>query len=256
MEGYTWNEEIWEKVNAIEGWLAYSAAHFTWALIRHQERAALNGPIVEFGVYKGKYLSLLAAASAGTKAKLYGFDGFFAGYNRELDPQWIDHARNVMIDNVESVTPAGDRLTIIRANTLTLSAADVLDTVGGRVMFSSVDAGHEADEVHHDMMLMSSALANGGIIAADDVFNAVVAEGLCRCLASQSVQRIAAFATVGNKMFFTTPDHHARYVEFTKQFIASAKEDYVLAARRHRENNESIGYAPSFFGREVVPFAS
>lgn len=252
-------QATWDKVNAIEGWLAYSAAHFTWALLRHQAALGIGGPIVEFGVFKGKYLSLLTAASAGTGARVYGYDGFFAGYNQPLDPQWIEPARATMVGNVNSVSAADGRLEIIHANTLSLTAADLAARAGGKIRFASVDAGHEADEVFHDMSIMSEALAEGGVIAADDVFNSVtpgVAEGLCRYLAGSRPQRIAAFATVGNKVFFTTPGRHADYLAFTKAFVEAGQEDYLQAARRHRAGNTAIGYAPRFFGDEIVPFAS
>jgi len=250
--------DMWEKINSIEGWLSYPAAHFTWALLRYQMTLPVDGPIVEFGVYKGKYLALMSAASASASAKVFGYDGFFAGYNEPLEEQWIEPARATMVRNVATVTKTSDRLTIVKANTQSIVREMFLDEIGGKISFASIDAGHEADEVFQDTQLISSALAPGGIIAADDVFNAAcpgVAEGLCRFLAAQETPSISAFATVGNKVFFCTPEYHEQYRDFTKNLILSCRDPHLEGSKRHVQSNTDIGYAPTFFGFEIIPFA-
>lgn len=249
---------VWEKVNALEGWLNYSAAHFTWMLMKHQRHLPVTGPVVEFGVFKGKYLSLLTEASASTGEKVFGYDGFFSAYNVEILPGDIEQVRQMMVGNVASVVGDVSRLTVVRSNTLKLDASSLLEQIGGQVSFASIDAGHEAHEVAHDLEVISDVLAPGGIIAADDVFNYVcpgVMEGTCRFLDSLDEPKIAPFAAVGNKVFFTTPDHHAHYFDVTKRFVASTDEPYLVATFETMRSNTENGYFPKFFGYEIVPFS-
>lgn len=250
--------EVWEKVNMLEGWLPYPAAHFTWALMKYQQRMPVKGPVIEFGVFHGKYLSLLTAAAASSGQKVFGYDGFFAGYNQEIPLDEIEPVRQMMVGNVASVVGDVSQLTVIRSNTLKLDSASLLKQIGGAVSFASVDAGHDAHEVAHDLQVMSNVLAPGGIIAADDVFNHVcpgVMEGTCRFLSSAEKPKIAPFAAVGNKLLFTTPDHHAHYLDVTKRFVASAEEPYIVATCETMQNNAKIGYYPKFFGYEILPFS-
>ena len=62
--------------NQIEGWLFEPAAHITQRLLRKQELNGDNKPLLEIGVYAGKYLSLLMASAARADAKVVGIDPF------------------------------------------------------------------------------------------------------------------------------------------------------------------------------------
>ncbi len=115
---------IWGTVDKVEGWLNYSAAHFTWSLIKHQAELPVS-VIIEFGIYKAKYLSLIAAASAKSRKKIIGYDGFFESYGKEISVEHIEFVRNMMLSNVSTVIDAAGRLKVIRSNTLRLTAQDL-----------------------------------------------------------------------------------------------------------------------------------
>jgi hypothetical protein len=100
-------------------------------------------------------------------------------------------------------------------------------------------------------------LSEAGIIAADDVFNPVVpgvAEGLCRFMSGPVGRNFAPFATCGNKLFLTRVKSHATYVAICKTIILRDSPAHLDRAKHHLDNNATIGYAPTMFGHEVVPF--
>jgi hypothetical protein len=58
----------------IEGWLDDYAGRLTAQILRFQEVGDAGKPLVEIGVYAGKYLSLLMASAARTKSTVVGID--------------------------------------------------------------------------------------------------------------------------------------------------------------------------------------
>jgi hypothetical protein len=62
--------------NQIEGWLVDYAARVTQQLLRKQEQEGGNAPLLEIGIYAGKYLSLLMASAGRTNSKVIGIDTF------------------------------------------------------------------------------------------------------------------------------------------------------------------------------------
>jgi hypothetical protein len=250
--------DIWKRIEPIEGWLQFPAADFSWRLIRAQHARAVGGCILEIGVHKGRYLALLAAAARGTGKAIFGIDGFFSAYHVEMEERWVPSARQTMIDNVNRVAPGKGRLEIIKRNTNDLSPRDLRQLLGDRISFASVDGGHDAHDVYNDMRIVAPLLADGGVIAADDVFNPIVpgvAEGVCRFLESRKGRKLAAFATCGNKLYITSVDWHAVYLALSKAILANGQQPYLERARRRNAEARAIGFAPNFFGREIVPFA-
>jgi hypothetical protein len=253
----TLTAEVWGKVDAIRGWLSFPAASLSWRLIHEQNRLYIAGDILEIGVFKGKYLALLASASHGVGRRVVGVDGFFAGFQRPLQDIWVEPARTEMIANVEGVCPLGGLLRIVKADTTTLSQASLAQELNGKIAFASIDAGHDASEVYHDLHIVVPSLVPGAIIAADDVFNHAVpgvAEGVCRFLGSGEGRDLSPFAICGNKLFITTREFHAAYFGFCKELISTASEGFLRTTRDHDEANTKIGWAPRFFGCKVVPF--
>jgi hypothetical protein len=248
--------ETWKLVDAVEGWLTFPAADFSWRLMRDQQRRAIPGCMLEIGVHRGRYLAVLAAAAHGTGKAVFGIDGFFSAYRVEMEEQWVAPARQIMLDNVNRVMAYDGRLEVFRRNTNDLTPSSLRGLLGDAISFASVDGGHDAKDVYNDMRIVTDLLADGGIIAADDVFNSVVpgvAEGLCRFLETRGGRRLAAFATCGNKLFLTNRHWHAAYLGLATAILWHGGDaPYLKRARRHNEQNRAIGFAPRFFGCEVV----
>jgi hypothetical protein len=91
----------------------------------------------------------------------------------------------------------------------------------------SVDGGHTAHLTANDLEIAADALVDGGIVVLDDYWPpnrgwAGVTEGLYRFLGQQMLvpgrrcQRLIPFLAVDNKIWLTTPSHHAKYLKFTR----------------------------------------
>jgi hypothetical protein len=69
-----------KELPKIEGWLLPEAAQLTVSLMRTQDSHEVGGPLLEFGVWRGKYLSLLYHAS---RERVIGIDIFEWGNTPE-----------------------------------------------------------------------------------------------------------------------------------------------------------------------------
>jgi hypothetical protein len=90
----------------------------------------------------------------------------------------------------------------------------VVELAGGPVRLFSVDGGHTEETVITDMRTAEQALSPGGIVVADDVFNAEwpsVSVGTLRYLDAGAA--LVPFAIGFNKVYFTDEAHAVRFRE-------------------------------------------
>ena len=250
------NPQAWQRVDEVVGWLSPNAADFTYRLLQTETFQNTKGALVEIGVHKGKYLTLIAHAAEGQDRTMIGIDGFFSGYQQPLDDRWIENARSEIINNIRTLN-ASQSVQIVRANSEDLSPKAFESLIQEKCAFLSIDAGHDAHEVYNDFRISCGNIADSCIIAADDVFNARVpgvAEGVLRFLSSSEGRLLAPFATCGNKLFLTTQVYHEKYIEDTKEFLRNGSDGYLLNSKKFNDRNAQIGFAPKLFGYEVVPF--
>jgi len=250
------NSQAWERVNEVAGWLSPNAADFTYRLLQTDTFRKTSGALVEIGVHKGKYLTLIAHAAQGQDRQMIGIDGFFSGYQRPLDDKWTNTARSEIIGNIRTLSES-QSVQIVRANSEDLSPKAFQSLIQERCAFLSIDAGHEAHEVYNDFRISCGNLAESCIIAADDVFNARVpgvAEGVLRFLGSSEGRSLAPFATCGNKLFLSTRQFHETYLIASKEFMGNATSEYLLNSKAYNDRNAQIGFTPRLFGFELVPF--
>ncbi|HUL95339.1 MAG TPA: class I SAM-dependent methyltransferase [Usitatibacter sp.] len=238
------------KVAPIPGWLNDEAALLTACLVRSQREARLSGPVLEIGVFKGKYLSVLYMLAEPGEA-VVGVDLFIGASNTQAVIEEVQA-------NVAKACGGASRLKLLVADSLKTSAAALRELAGNSPLrFISVDGGHTREVVRNDMALAYSLLQPGGIIALDDAFNHTtpgVIEGTAEFFL-RSAPALAPFAHCYNKLFLTTPDHHRRYLDETRRFVE--KVDWLPATERTRNwirENSAIGFTPEMFGFEIIPF--
>ena len=243
---------IADHVERIPGWLHAEAALLTAHLAQAQRRLGIAGPTLEIGVYKGKYLSVLYKASSPGEVVL-GVDLFVGASDRQA-------AVEAVRSNVAAACGEAARLKILVADSLELTSGTVSAQAGGEPFrFVSIDGGHTREVVLRDLETACGALRNGGIIALDDVFNALapgVAEGVCEFFMRRK-PALAPFACCLNKLFVTTPDFHGRYLSEALDFLG--RITWSSAHRRTlqiRQENRASGFTPMLFGYEVVTFES
>ncbi|MBA4147590.1 MAG: class I SAM-dependent methyltransferase [Verrucomicrobia bacterium] len=237
-----------QKLKGIEGWLSPSAAEFTACLFKSER----IGNVVEFGVYHGKYLALLYHLTADYNSRVVGFDAFIGAGDLNI-PQ------EIIFRNIREACGDTDRLSIVHADTMVLQRGEVLKHIPEPIGFISVDAGHEADNLLNDISLAAELIAPGGIIAVDDAFNRSTPgaiEGTCRYFEMRNQGRLAPFAQCYNKLFLTTADRHAHFLDATRQYVcknAPTDEGCANTLKREQENQKA-GFVPRFFGWELVTF--
>ncbi len=245
------------RVQHIEGWLNDDAAELTIEILRHQDSCAITGPLLELGVFRGKYLALVYAASAGSGDRVIGIDAFFERIGVPLAPEWRDSSMQSIREAISQVEPDLSRLEIIAADTTTLDTAAIAQLAGATLRFVSVDGGHDADTVYHDLTMVAPRIRKGAVLALDDVFNALVpgvGEGVCRFFSEQRAE-FAAFATCGNKLFVTTRESHDSWVDFCRELLQTPSDDpYRQRSRDVLQRNVDNRFTPRFFGDEVLTF--
>lgn len=250
MQSTSWREFVSSRVDPIPGWLHLEAALITAHVTEVQRSLGIRGAVLELGVFKGKYLSLLYGLSAAPEA-VVGVDAFIGASDTE------GVAREVRA-NVARACGEADRLRIVVADTLHLTAARLRDAAAERSFrFISVDAGHTRELVLHDMEVVTPLLEAGGVLALDDVFNHTtpgVTEGVWEYFFRER-PALAPFAHCYNKLFVTTPDHHGRYLaaawEFAERMASPEASARTLARRRE---NDAVDFRPAMFGYEIAPF--
>jgi hypothetical protein len=198
-----------ETLPAVEGWLLDDSAFLTSSLIRWQTEMGTPGGIFEVGVFAGKYLSLLYHLTQGTDKPVLGLDTF----------QW--YPRENVEKNFARVFGSPHRLTLTTADSTQVTAGDVVEKLGGKPMFISVDGAHTAPAVLHDLLLSEQILTDGGIVAIDDVLNprAIgVGEGAYRYFLTRERKGLTPFAYCANKLYACHRHEAGRFSQAVWQF--------------------------------------
>ncbi len=246
-------QKVRETLSRIEGWLADAAAHFTAWLMMRQNAEGTAGSVLELGVYRGKYLALLYGCSAPMARRVVGVD-LFAGEDSRHNRAAIAAVK----DTMRSAWGDSDRLELIAADTLKLTATRLMDALAAKAAFVSVDGGHEAIHLENDIDLAAQVLAPGGIVAVDDAFNHTTPgaiEGTCRYFEVRNVGRLAPFAQCYNKLFLCAANEHEARLADAKSYVdGHANLPFCAATLQRMRENATIGFAPRFFGWEIVPF--
>jgi hypothetical protein len=182
-------------------------------LLRWQDDAGITGGVFEIGVFAGKYLSLLYQLSTDARRPVLGLDTF----------QW--YPREKVIENFDRIFGQPDRLLLLTGDSTQIQPAEIQDKLGGKPCFISVDGAHTATAVLNDLNLSQQILADGGIVAIDDLLNprAIgVSEGAYRYfLSREKAADLAPFAYCANKLFAAHRRDVARFHEAAWQFTRS-----------------------------------
>lgn len=237
----------------LPGWLCEEAVDLTRFLMDRQNAARLPGCVIEFGVFRGKYLSVLYEASAPAARPVHGYD-LFEG---ERNPAILGGYCQDVVANVAQVCGEADRLTMELADTLDLDGNRLLREHGPAAMIS-VDAGHGAVHLENDLKLVRTLLGPGGFAAIDDAFNHSTPgaiEGTCRYFEHANDGALTAFAHCYNKLFVCRAPDHAGYLAAVRAFMAAhADAPFVQRTQARAAENAAGDYVPTFFGEEMVPF--
>jgi len=207
-------------VEKTEGWLIRFTSLRTMDILDFQRDNGISGPLMEIGVFCGKYFSLLARAAQRSGDRLLGIDTF----------QWKDetHVRKMLSSSDE--TSKAD-VTLWHRLSSACSVDDILTQLGGKARFISVDGSHECDDVFLDLQLCENLVAHNGIIAADDFLNPLtlgVNEAVHKFFAVPRL--VIPVAYIANKLFLA---HRASAAQYKEMLEAAILADEIEPQAKH-----------------------
>jgi hypothetical protein len=227
------NNQEFQKgvVDKIQGWLNPVTSFRTMDILLWQEENQITGPLLEIGVFCGKYFSVLARSAQRSGSKLLGIDTF----------QWAPETRVREALALSSDTNQAD-INLLSKSSTECSSAELLSLLCGRPRFISIDGSHEADVVYLDLELSEEILSSRGIIAADDFLNPMalgVNEAINKFLARPRL--VVPVAYVSNKLFLAHRAIADRYFSCIEQSIILDK-----TAPESRNFRDSLAKARHF----------
>ena len=150
--------------NGVTGWLGRIDAEIFRTLLNYQASLALRGSIAEIGVHHGKsFIGLCLALQEGERA--YCVD-LFENQHLKIDESGAGN-RQVFEENLRRFGIDFARLTVRTATSLDVAASEIVDDVGP-IRFFSIDGGHWAPIVEHDLTMAQESVADYGVVALDD----------------------------------------------------------------------------------------
>ena len=225
-------------VDPIPGWLIDYAARISIALLRYQDEINLQGPVMEIGVYAGKYLSLLYREARGSRSGCVALDPF----------------THFSVDAVAAnIGAKRSDATFITGFSNDFKAPALLSALRTAARFVSIDGSHDAIDVLHDLNIVQDVLHPAGIVAVDDFFNTEcfgVVEAVVRFLDRKP--QLVPFLFTSNKLFMAPYRAVKSYHEFLERFTQEDRENAQSAnfANRRRQNRDWA--QTDFCGRSVL----
>ncbi len=127
--------------------------------------------------------------------------------------------------NVTRWLGSAPEMLIMKADSLAVSSADVIQRLGGKVRLFSVDGSHTCEHTLNDIEIAQGCLVDGGIVIVDDFFNPDwpgVPEALVRYLdRPEGQRRLVPIGYGDNKFYLTTNGYDDLYKKFLSKFFRS-----------------------------------
>lgn len=245
-------------LESIEGWLTPQAALLSRLLVGEQRRLGMVTAVLELGVYRGKYLSLLAAA-VGASVPVVGVDAFYGKVGVTMDEHALATAIAAIHDSIERVSGRPSTAVVICSRTDQIDAHELLEISGGGFSFISVDAGPAAADRIAELSLCEQVLSDCGIVAVSGVFCPTVpseGEGTFAYFFEHPLTDLSPFATGGNKVFICRREMHPEYYALSCRIAEEAATRFpeIAPTTTLRQFHASANWTPTLFGYKVVPF--
>jgi hypothetical protein len=204
-----------EIINSIHGWCIPEVWNCIQPISIYQRTHAIQGPIAEIGVFKGKFFCGLALISGKVQAhcaidvfdkQQFNLDNSGIG-NLELFKR---NLRRFDINNTE----------IHKLDSLSVDSKFVNER-GHKYCFFSVDGCHTIEHTMNDFQLAMKMVKQEGIIFIDDYYNPLwpgVHEGISKYYLNHSSNYIPLLFTC-NKLFICSISYHQEYFECIRDFL-------------------------------------
>jgi Methyltransferase domain len=194
------DEYLKHGIRRVGGYLHKGAASLIVQTAAIQSQLKICGHVAEIGVHEGRLFILLCLLREENEAAV-AVDVF---ERQELNRDNSGRgSREHLQNNLGKYVHGGSPPILLSADSRTISASTLIDAAGGQFRLFSIDGGHDADTVFHDLEVAAGALCRGGAIVLDDFFNegwAGVADGTCRFFTSHKYPDLVPFAIAQNKV--------------------------------------------------------
>jgi hypothetical protein len=162
-------------------------------LLDWQEHNDLTGPILEIGVFAGRYLSVLLRAAKRKNERVVGIDTF----------EWV--SEKCVIKNLHHAVPEVSAI-LVKRRSVECDVNWLRKLLLAPPRFVSIDGSHEAEDVLWDLDITDQLLAPQGIVAVDDFLNPL-ALGVNQAVNYffSTPRQLAPVAYIANKLFLTRP---------------------------------------------------
>jgi SAM-dependent methyltransferase len=196
----------------IEGWVDYSLREFLRFVGAFQLQHNISGNIAEIGVHHGRFL--IALAQFGRQGERCVSIDLFDDQAANIDYSGRGNLE-ILRQHIDAFAPRDMEYDFIRADSLALTIVERTDIVRhqGPFRLFSVDGGHNAVNVVNDLAFAQDALAPGGVVIVDDMYNRHwpgVTEGVYRFRLLGDC-RLLPFMFAYGKLFLTTAGWQRRY---------------------------------------------
>lgn len=208
----------------VSGWLSPISGRAISALLSYQQEQAIEGSLVEIGVYHGKTFIGLAQ-SARQNERAVAVDIFTYEGASTLETFTEELKRHLTRERQR-------RVVVARQDSTKLSMAQWLRMLERPARFAHVDGDHTREAVINDIQLVSAALADKGVVVIDDFLHphyADVTEGIFDALrAARNLVPIALLPGTGDiwqgghKLVCCTRESASEYQRLLRRAFAGA----------------------------------
>ena len=204
----------------VPGWVLDGALATITYFSFFQHEIGVEGGACEIGVHHGR-LFIALATLVRDDAPLLAVD-VFENQDANIDKSGMGD-REQFLANVRLWLGDNTRVTVLAADSLTISSTTILDQLGGqKVRIFSVDGGHTVAHVQNDITIAEGALVEGGIVVVDDFFNPHwpgVTEGVVRYFTSARAQTLVPICYGDNKLYLCDIGHAYLYRAMLKNAL-------------------------------------
>ena len=228
-------------IDGIEGWLAEYAALVTMALFDVQDQRQVRGPLVEIGIFKGKYFSILMREAKRSGDTAFGIDNF--GFVPEAS------VRSILAEKM----PEHDYVLIAKSSNSFTSDELMLEIGGSKARFMSIDGSHERDDVIWDLVLAEETCSSEGVISVDDFMNITavgVNEGVHQFFRRD--RNLVPFAFLMNKLFLCRPHMYPVYKNLIENYVENNAENIHSAVFLENRSRYRESIEQALFGKKVL----
>lgn len=231
-------------VARIPGWLEEYTAFRTMDILSWQQQFT-TGPLLEIGVFAGRYFSLLMRSASATGDIALGIDTFQYCNLSDVVGHHLKPLGNIEGIAVFHTGPSTE-----------LNGDEVIAMMGGKKpRFISVDGSHELQDVYSDLRLAEEILSAKGIVAVDDYLNPLTL-GVNQAvnLFFAQPRNVAPFAYIRNKLFLARLLHAEGSRAFLEDRIGSLSDDLSKQwvkngiANRNQIETTLFGHKTLIFG--------